>query len=265
MLSHLIPIIGSMKKLIIANWKLNPQTYKEAKTLVESFFKAKKQFKNVELVICPPFVWLTDLSRAYARYFGFGAQDVFWKQKGAFTGEISPRMLKSSRVTYVIVGHSERRKHLGETDEMIRKKVVASLEQGLKVVLCIGESLREKKTNATKAVLRRQLRAALKGVRPILRQAGQLVIAYEPVWAIGSGTPETPYSANLAASLIRDEVLRLFPDRLAKNIRIVYGGSVNSSNIFGYLMMKEITGALVGGDSLNPSDFRKILEITDLV
>lgn len=255
-----------MKKLIVANWKMNPQTHGEAERLASAVSKLALKFKGVETVLCLPFVWLADLSQKYADKIEFGSQDVFWENPsaggGAFTGEISPAMLKNSKVKYAIIGHSERRRHLGETDEMINKKVRAALKNGLRAILCVGETFQEHKKGATQFALRRQLRKDLEGISKF---RDRLAVAYEPVWAIGTGVPETPQNAEAAAMFIRSEISKLMPRRVAGGVRIIYGGSVNSRNIGGYLAMPSISGALVGGASLDAKDFGKILKIANNV
>jgi len=256
-----------MKKLIVANWKMNPGKYDEADKLAAAVSKAAARLKGVETVLCPPFLWLECLAGEYAGRLIFGAQDVFWEDRGAYTGEISAAMLKAVGAKYVIIGHSERRRHLGETDEMINKKVRAALGHGIGVILCVGETLREHQRGQTKAVLRRQLRKDLADIKPYFLHLTpySLTIAYEPIWAIGTGLPETPANADAAAAFIRSELYRRFPKKLASKARIIYGGSVNSRNIIGYLGMRQIVGALVGGASLDRRDFVKIMKIADAV
>lgn len=252
-----------MRKLIVANWKMNPASAAEAKQLFNKVANAAKKLRSVETVICPPFVWLPELYRLTAKSskLSLGGQDVFWEEKGAYTGEISTNMLKDLGVKYVIIGHSERRQHLGETDEMVNKKILAALKSGLRVILCIGESLEEHRRGETRKVLGRQLKLDLKNSS--LRD--RLTIAYEPIWAIGTAVPETPFLANEAAKFIRKELLKILPKKIAQDIRIIYGGSVNSGNIFGYLVMSEISGALVGSASLDTKNFEKILGIANLI
>lgn len=261
-----------MKRLIVANWKMNPQRSVEAKRLFEAISRAARQLKNVETVICPPFIYLKEAgSMKYES--GLGAQDIFWGQNGAYTGEISPKMLKNLGVRWVIIGHSERRRYLGETDEMIAKKVKAALAVGLKVVLCVGETLEERKRGWTMKVIRNQLKKDLKNVweLPICQRVyskvksgsvagnwklrNRLMIAYEPVWAIGTGLVETPHGADTAAGFIRKIV--------GANVRVLYGGSVNAKNAESYFAMPNISGALVGGASLRPAEFAKILRAAD--
>jgi triosephosphate isomerase len=259
-----------MKRLIVANWKLNPQTYQEAEKLARTAWKAAKTLKNVDVVICPPFVWLQPVNSKFEirnPKLSLGSQDVFWKERGAYTGEVSPAMLKNLGATWVIIGHSERRQNLGETDEMINKKAKAVLAAGLKVILCVGETLQERRRGQTKVVLRRQLKKGLAQVSKLeirnLKLRDRFVVAYEPVWAIGSGFPETSQNAESAALFIKAELSKLLSARKAKDIRVIYGGSVNSKNISGYIVMPAIAGALVGGASLKPKEFIRMLEISD--
>lgn len=244
-----------MKKLMVANWKLHPQTYGEADKLAKAIANAARRRSNVETVLCPPFLWLGCLADEYAGKAVFGGQDAFWEERGAYTGEISPTMLKHVGCRWVIIGHSERRRHLGETDEMVNRKVRAALAAGLKVILCIGETLAERRRGHTSAVIRLQLKKDLAGV--LRSKTRDLVIAYEPVWAIGTGLPETPENAEKTAKFIRNVV--------NMDVRVLYGGSVNADNLRGYLSMPHIAGALVGGASLRVSEFVKMLRIADSV
>lgn len=245
-----------MSKLIVANWKLNPQTYREAENLVKAFSGSQRK---VKVVICPPFVWLTDLSHKKHPGLEFGAQDVFWENKGAYTGEISPAMLKSSGVKYVIVGHSERRRFLGETDDMVNRKVKAALKSGLKVVLCVGEGkeVRRRGKAAARRFVKDQLRKDLNGISG---KSGNLLIAYEPVWAISTtrgGWVDTPEDAAEMIQFIKD-FLKAKSYKLKPNV--LYGGSVTSVNAARFLKKPEIDGALVGGASIKQSDFKKIIK-----
>lgn len=242
-------------KLIVANWKMNPATYAEAEALLTAVLEGTKRVRGVEVVICPPFVWFTDFSHKTKSVF-FGAQDVFWETQGAYTGEISPVMLTSSRVTHVIVGHSERRRHLGETDEMVNRKVRAALTAGLTVILCVGEQSRD--DNDVARVLEGQVSAALAGVPK--QYLDRVVIAYEPVWAIGTGTADTPDDALSAAISIRKTVRNLFDKKTAERLRVLYGGSVGAGNAASFLREEGIAGALVGGASLKPDEFARIVE-----
>lgn len=245
-----------MSKLIVANWKLNPQTYREAERLARAVSQAAARRKNVKVVLCPPFPWLTDLSHTRPRGVEYGAQDMFWENCGAYTGEVSPVMLKNSGVRYAIIGHSERRQWLGETDEMVGKKCAAALRNRITPILCCGEPLAVRRQGTTKVLryVRRQLAAASRYVPKNLRRS--IVVAYEPIWAIGTGIPCHAYEAErmvhaCAAFLAIKENFR--------NVLGLYGGSVSSRNAKSYLQMEYIDGFLVGGASLKAEEFRKII------
>jgi triosephosphate isomerase len=248
-----------IQKLIVANWKMNPQSLKEAKKLFNSVKNWLKRhsnvLKNIRIIICPPFVYLPNFSSLTSNpqhlisNIYLGAQDLFWEEKGAFTGEISPRMLKNLGVEYVIVGHSERRQILGETDEMINKKLKAAIKAKLKPILCIGEIEKERKLGKTLQVLKNQLKKALTNTSNIELQTSNLVIAYEPVWAIGTGNPCKPENAK--------EVL-LFLRKIVK-FPILYGGSVNSKIAKDYIEVG-FDGLLVGGASLDSKEFIEIIK-----
>lgn len=238
-----------MTKLIIANWKSNPQTLPEALKLARA-----SDFKNV--VIAPPYPYL-EQARKLLKKASLGAQNVFWKNGGPYTGEVSASQLRHLKITYVIVGHSERRKNLGETDEMINRKIKASLKDGLKVVLCVGEdwNTRRKGLVAAKRFVANQLKKDLAGNSK--REAGRrkLLIAYEPVWAIGTGKAD---SAKTSAEMIS------FIKKIS-DTKVLYGGSVNAKNAAAFLQQSGIDGALVGSASLNPKLFRAIIKVRDSI
>jgi triosephosphate isomerase len=236
-----------MKPLIVANWKMNPQTMAEAELLFNSIQRGIKKSKNVEVVICPPFLYISNL-KSQKSNLKLGAQDVFWERKGAYTGEVSPMMLKDLGCQYVIIGHSERRKYFGETEEMVNKKIKAVLRAKLKPILCIGETKEEKREGKTLGVLRIQIKKALKNLT--IKELNNLIIAYEPLWAIGRGTPCDPKEAK--------EVL-LFLRKIFKKLLFLYGGSVNSKNAADYLKKAGFNGLLVGGASLSPREFIEIV------
>ena len=237
-----------MNNLIAGNWKMNPASKQEAEEL---FNKIKNGIEGTtaEVVICAPFVYLPLL-----KGLKLGAQNVYFEDKGTFTGEISAKMLKDLGVEYVIVGHSERRKYFGETDEAVNKKIKKSLEVGLKVIFCVGENLEEREQDKTKEVLERQIKIGLSGVDDL----ENINIAYEPVWAISSGDPyktkelPTPEKVKEIADYIREFV--------RSDTRIIYGGSANGSNSFDYLKNAGVQGLLPGGASLNPEEFIKIVK-----
>ena len=241
-----------MEKLIIGNWKCNPTSLNEAKKLFNLAKRGIKKIKNVEVVICPPFSYLSLISSFLVprSSFKLGAQNCFWEEKGAFTGEISPLMLKDLGCKYVIVGHSERRT-LGETDEIINKKLKAVLKAKLTPILCIGETLKERKKGKTFKVLKTQLEKGLKNIRPFLVPRSSFIIAYEPVWAIGTGKPCGIEEAREA---------RLFIKSTVKSIPILYGGSVTSKNGKDYVKEADFDGLLVGGASLEAKEFVKIIK-----
>lgn len=249
------------KKLIVANWKMNPQTAKEADQILVGYVKEIKnlkfKIKNSEVVVCPPFVYLNQVFKLQASSFKFqlGAQDIFWEKEGAYTGEISSGMLEDFKCKYVIIGHSERRKYAGETDEMINKKVLAALKAGLNVVLCVGEHYRDNMDEIPK-IVEEQVAAALQGVQKSF--INKIAVAYEPVWAIGTGVPDTPEGAMMAAVLIRKTVVNMF-GYAGKDTRVLYGGSVKASNSGGFINHEGIDGVLVGGASLDPIEFTKII------
>ncbi len=250
-----------IKPLIIANWKMNPATYEEAEGLVSNLLSAITKNKKTKVVLCPPFVWLNDLSRKYKKSISFGAQDVFWADEGAFTGEISAPMLKSSGVDYVIIGHSERKIYLGETDAMFSQKLKAALGVGLTPILCVGERERGE-DDEIPSVVAEQLKKALEGVNK--NQLKKVVIAYEPVWAISTtpgSKPDTPDNAFRASIFIRKVLADFYGRKAAGEIKIIYGGSVNSGNIAAFIKEGKMEGVLVGGASLDSAEFIGIVEL----
>lgn len=253
-----------MKPLIVANWKMNPQTLKEAEWLFNLVKRGVAGIKKAEVIMCPPFVYLTELGvSAFAKGYGglaFGSQDCFWEEKGAFTGEISPPMLKNLGVKYVIIGHSERRRHLRETDEMINKKIKAALRAKLTPILCIGETQEEKEKGETDNILQNQITCALRNVSSSSLQNLRFIIAYEPVWAIGTGNPCDTEEAQKMSLLIRKIISKIYSHKLAQNIKILYGGSVNSKNAQGYVKEAGLQGLLVGGASLDAKEFIGIVK-----
>jgi triosephosphate isomerase len=243
-----------MKKIIIANWKCNPITLREAKFLFNSIRKGLRNFKNVEIVICPPFIYLPLLKpKTYTLNPKLGAQDCFWEEKGAFTSQISPLMLKNLGCEYVIIGHSERRA-LGETDEMINKKLKAAIKAKLKPILCIGETENERKKGKTFQVLKNQIKKAL--INSSTHQLINLIVAYEPVWAIGTGNPCKPEDAKEVLTFLKKITHQLIN---SSTHQLLYGGSVNSKNAKDYIEVG-FNGLLVGGASLNPKEFIEIVK-----
>ncbi len=250
-----------MRKSIIAgNWKMN-KTAEEAVELVQDLIPLVADVEDVEIVVCPPFTVLKSISTVIEfsnPNISLGAQDMHWEEKGAYTGEISPVMLLDIGVKYAIIGHSERRQYFGETDEMVNKKVKSALSHGLIPITCIGETIEQREAGETQRVVTTQL---LKGLEGLKREdIEKVVIAYEPVWAIGTGRWATPEDANDVIRSIRALIGAQFGVETAKKVRIQYGGSVTPENIAGFMDEPEIDGALVGGASLDAESFAKIVK-----
>ncbi len=245
-------------KLIVGNWKENPKSEDQAIALFRAVAKIKHS-KKIEVAICPPFVYLEKFrelqKRGNGRHVVLGAQDVFWEEKGPYTSEVGPRMLKSFGVRYVIVGHSERRKWLKETDAMINKKVRRALRDGLHAILCVGESLsvRKKGIASAKKFVEGQLKKDLASVSRA--KISHLTIAYEPVWAIGTGRYDRPEDAAAMVGSIKNFLKETF--HFAP--RVLYGGSVDSKNVADYVQCNQVNGALVGGASIKAGEFKKII------
>lgn len=245
-----------MKLLLVANWKMNPQNEKEAINLFETVKKGIKKKKGIEVVICPPFVYLPSL-HSRSKMVSLGAQNVFYKEKGAFTGEISAAMLKSLGVAYVILGHSEVRINLKETDEIINKKVKECLESGLRPIICVGETEEEKQKGQKAEVIERQLAKALERVPR--KYAKKITIAYEPVWAIGTGQNCQIDEAMGSFLLVRKIMVKLYGKEIANATRIIYGGSVTAGNAASYINEGLANGILVGSASLDSKEFLQII------
>jgi triosephosphate isomerase len=242
---------------VAGNWKMNT-TLTEAVALVESMRDRLDVIKGVEKVICPPFISLTKVKESISgSSIELGAQNMHFAKSGAYTGEVSSLML-FRLCQFVILGHSERRQHFGESDEIVNRKVRAALDVGLKPILCVGERLEENEAGMTIEVITRQIQGCLKGVS----SPQGLVIAYEPVWAIGTGKSATPRQANHAITAIRMLAAILYGEEVAQGVRILYGGSVNSANIAEFVSQPELDGALVGGASLKADEFVSIVEQT---
>jgi len=246
-----------MRKMIIAgNWKMN-KTPSEASVLA-SEIAAKNPSPSCEVVICVPFVDIFEAGKAIAgSKIRLGAQNVHFAEKGAYTGEISASMLKECGVEYVIVGHSERRQYFAETDETVNKRLTAAVEAGLKVILCVGETEAQRDAGETFSVIERQTRKALEGVSA--EKMADIVIAYEPVWAIGTGRTATADQAEEVCAFIRDLIAKLYDSKIADDFTIQYGGSMNAKNAAELLAMKDIDGGLIGGASLKSDDFTVIV------
>ncbi|MFQ3573967.1 MAG: triose-phosphate isomerase [Thermodesulfovibrionales bacterium] len=238
---------------IAANWKMN-KTVAETVDFINTFMPMIKDTSGVEVVIAPPYTSLYILSDLIkGSNIKLSAQNVFYEEKGAYTGEISPAMLKDIGCSYVIIGHSERRQYFFETDEIVNKKINIAKRFGLGVIMCIGESLSERETGKTFEVLKRQVSEGLKGI-----ESEGIVIAYEPIWAIGTGKTATTQQAQEAHEFIREELTAIYGSE-AKGLRILYGGSVTPDNIDDLMACPDVDGALVGGASLKPDSFAKIV------
>ena len=243
--------------IIAGNWKMNT-TLSEATELVKAMRAGLDQIDNVDKIICPPFISLARVGELIkGSSLKLGAQNVYFEEKGAYTGEISPLML-TDQCEFVIIGHSERRQYFNETGEIVNKKIVAALKVGLKPILCIGERLEENEAGRTEEVVTEQLRSSLAEIAYL----NGLVIAYEPVWAIGTGRAATGEQANETIGLIRRNIAKLYDKETAQNMRILYGGSVTAANTAEFINQPEIDGALVGGASLKASEFSSIDEQT---
>ncbi|MFD2613997.1 triose-phosphate isomerase [Paenibacillus gansuensis] len=247
-----------MRKPIIAgNWKMF-KTVSESTAFV-SEVKGKAEVDGVESVICAPFTNLPALVEAVkGTSLKVGAQNMHWEENGAFTGEISGVMLKDLGVHYVILGHSERRQYFAETDETVNKKTHAAFKYGITPIVCVGEKLEEREAGQTKEVCRVQTEGALKGLSA--DQAAETVIAYEPIWAIGTGKSSTADDANEVIAYIREVVKGLYGEQTANAVRIQYGGSVKPNNVSEYMQQSDIDGALVGGASLEPASYIALVE-----
>ena len=245
------------KPMIAGNWKMNTNV-DEAVNLVRAMLAELDGISGVEKVICPPFISLAAIRELIeGTSIKLGAQNVYFESKGAYTGEVSPLMLVNL-CQFVILGHSERRQYFAETDEVVNKKIKKALEFGLNPILCVGESLADREGGKAERVITRQIEAGLMEVVP----TSQLVIAYEPVWAIGTGRAATGKQANTTIGIIRGVIASMWGKDVARTIRILYGGSVTSSNITEFIVEPEIDGALVGGASLKAADFVSIVKQT---
>jgi triosephosphate isomerase (TIM) len=247
---------------IAGNWKMN-KTVGEAIDLVRELKTALSGIKGVEVAVAPPF---TALYAVHKELEGssilLAAQYLYWEEKGAFTGEVSPLMLKEVGCHYGIIGHSERRQFFGETDETVNRRIKAALPQGLKIIFCIGETLKEREEGKTFSVIERQMEGGLKGLGH--QDMWSVTIAYEPVWAIGTGRTASPDQAEEVHQFIRGKLEKLYSREISEEIRIQYGGSVTPENVKGLMGQADIDGALVGGASLKAESFSKIVRFKEL-
>ncbi|MCX7778702.1 MAG: triose-phosphate isomerase [Patescibacteria group bacterium] len=251
-------------KIFIANWKMSI-SLTETENLTKEILAALKKIKNLgnlEIVLCPSFTALPkvgELIKKTEMPICLGAQDVFWEERGAYTGEISVLMLKELGVKYIIVGHSERRNYLKEDDEMIHKKVKVILNHGLIPILCVGEKFEERQIGQKDFVIIQQVSAALDGIH--FDEKNQIVIAYEPVWVIGSGQAVEPTEAEYTHRVIKQRLIDFLPiDFIENNVRIIYGGSVEQNNVSDFLEQENVDGVLVGGASLKTDEFLSMIK-----
>ncbi len=249
----------SRKYVIAGNWKMN-KTPSEAKVLVKEVIEAiGTKPENVDVIVCPPFVAVdAAMSAAEGSFVKVGAQNLHFEAKGAYTGEIAADMLNDLGVSYVIIGHSERRQYFAETDETVNKKVLTAFEANLTPIICVGETLEQREQGITADLIRMQVKIAFGGVSA--EQAKKAIIAYEPVWAIGTGKTATNEQADEVCGIIRETIGELYDSATAEAIIIQYGGSMNAGNAADLLAMPNIDGGLIGGAALKPNDFATIVK-----
>ena len=249
------------RPLVSGNWKMHMNHYEAIQLMQKlAYLVTKEDFAEVDVTVHPPFTDIRSVQTlidADELKFMLGAQHCHWEEKGAFTGEVAPSMLGKLGVKYVIVGHSERREVFGETDEMVSKKITAVLKQGMVPIVCVGETLEEREAGATEGKVLSQVRAALGNRNP--ETVAGLVVAYEPIWAIGTGKTATAQDAQSVIGAIRNEVKALAGADAANAIRLQYGGSVKAANMAELMAQPDIDGALVGGASLDPDEFARII------
>ena len=257
-------MISKKKPLFVANWKMNLNIKNSVSLFrrINTPLSKKGYYKKAEIAICPSFMSLWAIKNIKAKKVKLGAQDVFWKGKGAFTGETSPLTLKEAGCKYVIVGHSERRENLWESDQMVNDKVKTVLKNDLIPIICVGETFEERKRGLRDSVITRQVERALEGIRK--SSFKKIVIAYEPVWVIGIGQAVLPEDASYSHFLIKKILFKNYPEKTVDNsFKIIYGGSINEKNINSFLMQDEIDGVLVGSASLDSKKFIKMMEVID--
>ncbi len=251
-----------MRRFIIAgNWKMY-KTITEAIELANGLKRELMDCTSLDIVLCPNYIALEEVQEVvYGTSIKVGAQNVFWQKEGAFTGEVSAAMIKDAGCDYVIIGHSERRQYFAETNETVNKKIAHVLEHGLIPIVCVGENLKERESDKTFQVVEDHVKGALKGFTK--EQLKDLIIAYEPVWAIGTGKTATPEQAQEVHKFIREIMTKLFDEEFSGNIRIQYGGSVKPENVKDLMSRADIDGALVGGASLKVDSFVEIIKTTE--
>lgn len=252
-----------MRRAIVAgNWKMN-MTASQAKQLVEEIIPLVREYTSCDIVVCPPAIDIPIVAEAVkGSNIMLGAQNVHWEEKGAFTGEISAAMLKEYGVKYAIIGHSERRAYFGETDETVNKRALFALANDITPIICVGESLSLRESGEANEFVSKQIKAALKGMSTT--DVVRTVVAYEPIWAIGTGKTATPDDANETIAVIRDAIAEVFGDDTAQQVRIQYGGSMNDANANELIGMEHIDGGLIGGAALKAEKFAVICKAGDM-
>lgn len=245
-----------MKYLIIANWKCNPGNQKQAKQLFQAYKNQMRSCKNINLVVCPPFIFFSVLREKFKNIF-LGVQNCFYKE-GAFTGEVSCQMIKSCGADYVIVGHSERRNIFNETDEEINKKIKSVLDNKMTPILCIGENEKQREEGETFEIIKKQIGEGLDKINR--DKIKNIVLAYEPIWAIGTGKSADPENIQEVKIFIKKLINNKYGVKTSDSVKIIYGGSVDSNNINSYLSIAQMDGALIGGASLKKDEFLNILK-----
>lgn len=247
---------------VAGNWKMN-KNVSEARSLVNELVSELQAVKNVEIVLCPPFTTLLTVSALLeGSNIGLGAQNMYWETAGAYTGEVSPLMVKEF-CEFVIIGHSERRAYFNETDQSVNQKVKSAVEHGLTPIVCVGETLEENEAGRTEEVVTRQVEIGLRELGEFAKSEGDvpLIIAYEPVWAIGTGKAATADGASdVISSVIRKSIRKMFGEIVSDEVRVLYGGSVKGKNAAEFFNDKQIDGGLIGGASLNAPEFVKIVQ-----
>jgi triosephosphate isomerase len=246
--------------IIAGNWKMN-KTIAQAVALIKEMTPQLAAIPGVEKVVCPPFTALSDVKKAIRdAEIGLGAQNMYWEEQGAFTGEVSPSML-AELCQYVILGHSERRQFFGETDDGVNRKIVAAFAHGLTPIVCVGETLEQRQAGQTEEWVTDQVQAALMGLPA--EGVRRLIVAYEPIWAIGTGVAATAEDANaVIAGTVRGALAEMYGQEVANAVRVQYGGSVKPSNVVEFMARPDIDGALVGGASLQATDFVELVRLT---
>lgn len=250
-----------IEKIVIGNMKMNITNSLEREQYFNALKKelGGKKLHKTEIVICPPVIYLESFVKSFGSRLKIGVQNIFWEDKGSYTGEISPRMARNFGASYVIIGHSERRKYFGETNQTVNMKVAAALKNSLMPVVCVGETKVEKQRNQTMQIISNQLKGSLRNISRAKME--KIIITYEPVWAVGTDNVPSSHEIMEAKVLIKKILVQLYDKKTAENARILYGGSVNSSSVKQVCVESAMDGALVGRESLSPFEFLKIAEI----